>query len=61
MGGREASARLKDYDPQIKAIVSSGYANDPIVSEYEKYGFCGFLNKPYIVEDLLKLLKDILT
>ncbi len=60
MGGRETIEFLKDYDPQIKAIVSSGYANDPIVAEYEKYGFCGFLNKPYIVEDLLKLLKKVL-
>ena len=61
MGGRETIRFLKDFDPHVKAIVSSGYANDPIVAEYEKYGFCGFLNKPYIVEDLLKLLKRVLT
>ncbi len=61
MGGRETIEFLKDFDPQVKAIVSSGYANDPIVAEYEKYGFCGFLNKPYIVEDLLKLIKRVLT
>ncbi len=61
MGGRETIEFFKDFDPQVKAIVSSGYANDPIVAEYEKYGFCGFLNKPYIVEDLLKLLKRVLT
>ncbi len=60
MGGRETIEFLKDFDPQVKAIVSSGYANDPIIFEYEKYGFCGFLNKPYIVEDLLKLLKRVL-
>lgn len=60
MGGRETLEFLKDFDPQVKAIVSSGYANDPIIAEYEKYGFCGFLNKPYIVEDLLKLLKRVL-
>jgi PAS domain S-box-containing protein len=61
MGGQETIEFLKDFDPQVKAIVSSGYANDPIIAEYEKYGFCGFLNKPYIVEDLLKLLKRVLT
>lgn len=61
MGGQETIGFLKDYDPQVKAIVSSGYANDPIIAEYEKYGFCGYINKPYIVEDLLKLLKKVLT
>ena len=60
LGGRETMKLLKEYDPQVKAVVSSGYANDPVVVEYEKYGFCGFLNKPYILEDMLQLLKTIL-
>ena len=61
MGGHETIKLLKEFDPQVKAIVSSGYANDPVVAEYEKYGFCGFLNKPYILEDLLLLLKKVLS
>ncbi|MEA1921152.1 MAG: PAS domain S-box protein [Pseudomonadota bacterium] len=60
LGGRETIKLLKDFDPQVRAVVSSGYANDPVVAEYEKYGFCGFLNKPYIIEDLLQLLKKVL-
>ncbi|MCD6534833.1 MAG: PAS domain S-box protein [Deltaproteobacteria bacterium] len=60
LGGRETIKLLKEFDPQVKAVVSSGYANDPVVAEYEKYGFCGFLNKPYIIEDLLQLLKKVL-
>ncbi len=60
LGGRETIKMLKEFDLQVKAVVSSGYANDPVVAEYEKYGFCGFLNKPYIIEDLLKLIQKIL-
>ncbi|MEA3332991.1 MAG: response regulator, partial [Pseudomonadota bacterium] len=60
LGGRETINLLKKIDPQVKAVVSSGYANDPVVAEYKKYGFCGFLNKPYIIEDLLQLLKKVL-
>ena len=60
MGGCETIKLLKEFDPQVKAVVSTGYANDPVVAEYEKYGFCGFLNKPYIIEDLLQLLKNVL-
>ena len=60
LGGRETMKLLKEFDPRVKAVVSSGYANDPVVAEYEKYGFCGFLSKPYILEDLLQLLKKVL-
>ncbi len=60
MGGCETMKLLKEVDPLVKAVVSSGYVNDPVVAEYEKYGFCGFLNKPYIIEDLLQLLKKVI-
>jgi len=60
MGGRETIKLLREYDPSVKAIVSSGYANDPMMSEYSKYGFYGCLNKPYILEDLLQLVNRIL-
>ncbi|MBN2807995.1 MAG: PAS domain S-box protein [Deltaproteobacteria bacterium] len=57
MGGLETLALLQEIDPKVKAVVSSGYANDPVVADYGRYGFCGFLHKPYIIEDLLQLLK----
>ncbi|MCK5405224.1 MAG: response regulator, partial [Desulfobulbaceae bacterium] len=46
MGGRETIEKLLAINPEIKAIVSSGYSNDPILSEYQKYGFCEVLVKP---------------
>ena len=59
LGGRETIKLLREYDPAVKAVVSSGYANDPVMAEYEKYGFCGCLNKPYIFKDLLQLIGRI--
>jgi PAS domain S-box-containing protein len=59
LGGQEAIAHLRDFDPNIKAIVSSGYANDPIIAEYEKFGFCGFVIKPYRFDELNKVLNQV--
>ncbi|MCK5916148.1 MAG: response regulator, partial [Deltaproteobacteria bacterium] len=59
LGGRETIKLLKNYDPEVKAVVSSGYANDPLMAAYEKFGFCGCLNKPYILDDLLQLVDRI--
>ena len=60
MGGQETIQNLLSIDPNVKAIVSSGYFNDPIMSDYEKYGFCGVIPKPYEIEDLSALLRKII-
>lgn len=60
MVGQETIARLKEIDPQIKAIVSSGYANDPVMAEYEKHGFCGVVTKPYKFQEMLDLLNQVI-
>jgi CheY-like chemotaxis protein len=59
MGGQETLVKLHQLDPQVKAIVSSGYANDPIMANYQEYGFCGVVPKPYKVEDLGKALSTL--
>ncbi len=59
MGGKETIKKLKEIDPEVKAIVSSGYSNDPIMSEFEKYGFIGVLTKPYEIMQMSKLLNEI--
>jgi CheY-like chemotaxis protein len=58
LGGRDAIALLKAYDPAVKAIVSSGYSNDPVVQEFAKYGFSGRLSKPYKINDLKEILEQ---
>jgi two-component system cell cycle sensor histidine kinase/response regulator CckA len=52
MGGKETIAKLLEINPQVKAIVSSGYSNDPIMAEFQKYGFSGVVPKPYSLEKL---------
>lgn len=61
MGGLETFEKLRALDHEVKALVSSGYANDPVMANYKKYGFCGVVPKPFSVEDLNKVLSCILT
>jgi DNA-binding NarL/FixJ family response regulator len=53
--------RLLKIDPQVKAIVSSGYFDDPIMADFQKYGFAGVIAKPYKVAELGKTLNKVLT
>lgn len=54
LGGKETIERLLIIDKNIKAIVCSGYSNDPVLAEYKKHGFKGVVNKPFDIEDLRK-------
>jgi PAS domain S-box-containing protein len=56
MGGKEAIKKLLEIDPGARVIVSSGYATDPIMSEYKKYGFSAVITKPYSVKQLEETL-----
>jgi len=60
MGGKEAVERLRAIDPGVKAIVSSGYSDDAVVSEYQRYGFIARLTKPYKHEELRETLNALL-
>jgi PAS domain S-box-containing protein len=60
MGGKETLSKLLEIDPQVNALVSSGYSNDPIMADYKSYGFKGIITKPYSVEELNKSLQLIL-
>ena len=61
MGGKEAIGILKEQFPQVKAVVSSGYSNDPVVGNYEQYGFVGYIKKPFQIRELSNFLSSILT
>ncbi len=50
-----------EIDPEVRAIVVSGYANDQIMSEFNKYGFSGVLIKPYEIDELDEKLQNVLT
>ncbi len=58
--GKEAIARLRAYDPDVRAIISSGYPNDPAVADYREHGFVGVMNKPYELRQMEAALAEVL-
>jgi PAS domain S-box-containing protein len=60
MGGREAIQRLREVDPGVRALVSSGYSNDPVMSRFQDHGFAGVVLKPYRLEELAAALEAAL-
>ncbi|MBF0225951.1 MAG: response regulator [Desulfobacterales bacterium] len=60
MGGIETIKELLKIDPKVKALVSSGYSIDPVMANFQDYGFCGALPKPYTKKQLSETLNQIL-
>jgi CheY-like chemotaxis protein len=61
MGGKDAAKRILAIDPKACMIVSSGYSDDPIMSDYRSYGFNGAIAKPYKMSEFGQLLSSILS
>jgi PAS domain S-box-containing protein len=60
MGGKDAVLHLREIDPHVRAIVSSGYSNDPIMADCRHYGFDEVVSKPYNVGELSRKLFDVI-
>jgi CheY-like chemotaxis protein len=60
MGGKEAILKLHEIDPEVKAVVSSGYSDDPVLANFQDYGFKGMMSKPFESRSLSKVLHDVL-
>ena len=60
MGGKKTIEKLKEIDPEAIAIVSSGYSNDPIMSNYQEYGFRSVVTKPYQIKELSWVMQEVL-
>jgi len=58
-GGKETIQDLLKIDAQAKAIVSSGYSNDIIMSNFREFGFAAVIAKPFQIEDLRKVLDTL--
>jgi CheY-like chemotaxis protein len=60
MGGKETIKELLEVDPHVRAVVSSGYSNDPIMGNFESFGFKGVVCKPYKVDEINAVLRQVI-
>ncbi len=60
MGGKEAVTKILALNPQARIIASSGYSNDPVMTDFHSYGFCAAITKPYLINDLLLTITEAL-
>jgi CheY-like chemotaxis protein len=60
MGGKEAIEKLLRIDPNVRGVVSSGYSDDPVMTDFGVYGFRGVVSKPYTVLELSETLNGVI-
>lgn len=60
MGGAEAATRLKELDPSLKLIVTSGYADAPVISDFRRYGFDDVIPKPWAIAEVSEVFRRVL-
>ena len=60
MGGKKAMGKLLEIDPDATVIVASGYSNDPIMANFQDYGFKGALSKPFQLDELARAVNELL-
>jgi len=60
LGGKETIEHLRNFDPAVKAVVSTGYTNDPVVQDFSHYGFSERLTKPYNINEMKNLLEKVI-
>lgn len=61
LGGKEAVARIRAIDSGVKAVVSSGYADGPVMAEYQRFGFDDVLPKPWTASKVVEVLNRLFT
>ena len=61
MGGRETIRKLLEIDPDVRAIASSGYSTDPVISDFKSYGFSGVVAKPYRISELREAVGKVVS
>ena len=60
MGGKDAIRSLRDMDPGVRALVSSGYSNDSVMSNPRQHGFDGTIAKPYTMDQLRREIAKVI-
>jgi PAS domain S-box-containing protein len=59
MGGVEAAAELRKWDPSVPLFVASGYADNSAMTDPRRHGFAGSISKPFTIAELSDLLRDV--
>ncbi|WP_051434350.1 cache domain-containing protein [Desulfonatronum lacustre] len=60
MGGKEAVREILKLDPAAKVVASSGYSSDPVMANFQEFGFVGSIAKPYTIQQIRRLLNKLL-
>jgi len=60
MGGKETIQLLRELDPEVRAVVSSGYSNDPVMANFAEHGFRAVLSKPYVMQEVRETLRRVI-
>ncbi len=60
MGGKETAGAIFDINSEARIIVSSGYANDPVMVDYDEYGFCAAIAKPFEMDEIAEVIETVL-
>ena len=60
LGGKGAILKLREMNLDLKAVVSSGYSNDPVMSNCRAYGFDAVIPKPYKMQELKEVITKVL-
>lgn len=59
MDGKETLEKLSEFDPEVKAVISSGYCDDPVMASFKEHGFLDAIPKPYKLKKLGEVLKRV--
>jgi CheY-like chemotaxis protein len=60
MGGEDVIKKLREIDPDVVAVISSGYSDNALIANYNGHGFKAFLPKPYTLENLQAVLGSVM-
>jgi two-component system cell cycle sensor histidine kinase/response regulator CckA len=60
MGGKNTIKELLQIDPEVKAIVASGYSKDPVMAYFREYGFKGVIKKPFSIAELSNIIHEVI-
>ncbi|NQU15009.1 MAG: response regulator [Desulfobacteraceae bacterium] len=60
MGGMETIAKLRGIDPDVKALITTGFSGHPVLTHYRQYGFRGAFAKPFTMDELCKAVEEVL-